>query len=1622
MNVAVAQEKTIVTETKATKTEALSACTEVLQDDLAAGVLVDKYLLCDGNGDYVETRPDHLWRRLAKAISVPEKDPSEYEEKFYDLLKDFKFVPAGRVLYGLGNPFVNVTLKNCYVIAIPEDSIKGIFQTAYFAAETYKSGGGVGIDLSILRPKGSPIRNAARYSTGAHSFMDFFSSIAGLIGQKARIGALLLSLDVSHPDIEEFISIKGGDDLDLVRFANISVKISDKFMKAVESDSDFDLVWGGKIYRTIKARDLWNKIIHKAWRRGEPGLLFWDKVCREVPAHNYPGFKTITTNPCVTGDMRLFTSYGYKTIRELWHAGGCQEYDGKPSISKHGLLKVVNRCGVVEATNVYRTSTTAEVYRITLKNGAHIDATKNHKFVVKGCDTKLALEQLSIGNELVMNCQSTFGVYDYPEYAELAGWVVGDGSLVRTKDEQVRASVRCWGSDIDNVLPQLRSLALAVYSKSNKSSNQKPEFAGFDHTPEGFDTAVKEFTSNTLGRLMAEDGLVPGQKHRVPKRVWEGNKRTVAAFLRGFFSADGSVQINENKKCISVRLAQVRPEILSECQLLLNQFGITSTVHFERRKKSKKLMNNGKGGMKLYNKKAEHELIISGRNNVEMFIKEIGFNQDWKNKIANLWLAAHLGSNNSEVKFTSEIVDIRYIGVEETFCLTEPVNNLIVVNGFDVGNCGEACLSNGDSCDLGSVNLGRYVTNPFTTKAAFDHKAFAADIRLSVRFLDNIISLEKTPLEFQQAANDNGRRLGLGIMGLADVFLKMGISYDSEEAIKLTEEIMQNYMISSYDASCDLAKEKGSFPIFNTETHFKSEFIQRLPSWLKDKIKENGIRNISLHAIAPTGSIAVIAGCSSGIEPVFMMNYIRKTNLGTAKKVQEHEVIHTAAKEFMAQTGVKLDDLPPYFVTAHSVKPEMRIRLQSTVQRFVDQSISNCLTGDSLILTNKGIIRLSEFKYGPVGEFINIDSEVNSINVDNNKAVISQFYNNGTQPVKKLRLDDGNIISGTDRHQLRIIDENLLVKWVKLSEIKIGDFIVGRNSLGLWGNQYQISTIVGEKFEYDLDYGNTKDVTIPIRMSTCLARFLGYYCSDGSCNKNGVALSQEHNEVCYDWAQIIKNEFGLDCNWVRDERAECELFSICAHSRVLVAWMDYLGIKHVCSEKHIPSVILRSGPRIIAEFIKGLTLDGYILSDGRGVVPLCSRSEQLVHETQQLLYNFGIRSCIDHSTYDQCQSPYRDEPIKFQERDFYNLRVPSSHANRFLRLIGFAEIRKQTLGESLYHYAYDRDGLIGNVPGRKSIIQQVKDNLNKIKSSVLYEFIYNHLRSIDLEGYDRKTLIMFKDLNLIELPDIILDRTYRFDKVTDIIDGGIQHTYDISVPDGNSYVANGLVSHNTVNLAEDVKEEKIGYYYLEAWKNGLKGITVYRDGSREGVLVSRDQQTQNTIQVHQAPKRPDSIRGRVHIIKPNGKKYTVFVGFLGDRVYEVFALDHSLAGLSEGMEGTIKKTKEDDASADNFYYFESGCLIVKHLNRYEDQEASLITRLISTSLRHGTPLEFLVDQINKSRVNISSLARAIARALSNYIKEEETIGKFKCPDCGSRNVRFQGMCAVCLDCGISKCG
>ena len=224
-------------------------------------------------------------------------------EKIGQLIRDRKFLFAGRILANRGLPKdgINVTYSNCYVLQPPQDNIESIFDTAKYIARTFSYGGGVGIDISNLRPKGAKVHNAAKTTTGAVSFMDLYSMATGLIGQKGRRGALMISMDVNHPDIEDFIDIK--TDLDRVTKANISVRINDEFMDAVLNKTMYEckfIVNSGQevITKEVDANKLFMKLITNNWDYAEPGILFWDKIENNHLLSADKEFKYAGVNPC----------------------------------------------------------------------------------------------------------------------------------------------------------------------------------------------------------------------------------------------------------------------------------------------------------------------------------------------------------------------------------------------------------------------------------------------------------------------------------------------------------------------------------------------------------------------------------------------------------------------------------------------------------------------------------------------------------------------------------------------------------------------------------------------------------------------------------------------------------------------------------------------------------------------------------------------------------------------------------------------------------------------------------------------------------------------------------------------------------------------------------------------------------------------------------------------------------------------------------------------------------------------------------------------------------------------------------------------------------------------------
>jgi len=285
-------------------------------DELATNVFITKYCLKNSESRLLESTPDDMHHRLSSEFArIEEKfktNRSLSEEEIYSLFKNFKYiVPQGSPMMGIGNNFVNVSLSNCVVVDSPQDNISSIVDSGKELANLFKRRCGVGLDISNLRPDGAFVNNSAGTTTGAWSFADFYSYVCRMIGQNGRRGALMISMDVRHPDIEKFVTMK--HDLTKVTGANVSVKISDDFMEAVEKDEDYILSFpvgspNPKFKKTISAKELWTSIVESATKTAEPGLLMWDNIINNLPAHSYPQFKTISTNPCAEIPLSAYDS------------------------------------------------------------------------------------------------------------------------------------------------------------------------------------------------------------------------------------------------------------------------------------------------------------------------------------------------------------------------------------------------------------------------------------------------------------------------------------------------------------------------------------------------------------------------------------------------------------------------------------------------------------------------------------------------------------------------------------------------------------------------------------------------------------------------------------------------------------------------------------------------------------------------------------------------------------------------------------------------------------------------------------------------------------------------------------------------------------------------------------------------------------------------------------------------------------------------------------------------------------------------------------------------------------------------------------------------------------------
>src|SRR5947209_3809888 len=409
-------------------------------------VFMDRYSLKDASGQPLEFYPEHLWARVARGIAAvepTEEQRTHWEKRFYEALSDFQFVPGGRILAGAGSGH-QVTFYNCYVISSPEDSRHGILDNLKMMTEIMARGGGVGINLSTLRPRGSYIKTVNGTASGPCSWAQLYSVATGDVIQQggSRRGALMLMLDDNHPDIEEFITVKRTPGR--IEHANLSVCVSDKFMQAVKDDANWDLVWQGEVKKTTKARYLWDLICKSAWESAEPGVVFMDRCNTEANTWYYENIRCV--NPCITGDTLIYTDQGLVPAKELANTGlpikvvspdiTVKELAlaGHPAGGKSFTTTSPSRTvSLRQASHVF-TSGIKPVYRLQTREGYTLRLTNDHKVLTtKGWKPA---DELVPGDQIhLLHGEGRFGTTGSEDLGRVLGWLVGNGYLNKQRDQ-----------------------------------------------------------------------------------------------------------------------------------------------------------------------------------------------------------------------------------------------------------------------------------------------------------------------------------------------------------------------------------------------------------------------------------------------------------------------------------------------------------------------------------------------------------------------------------------------------------------------------------------------------------------------------------------------------------------------------------------------------------------------------------------------------------------------------------------------------------------------------------------------------------------------------------------------------------------------------------------------------------------------------------------------------------------------------------------------------------------------------------------------------------------------------------------------------------------------------------
>ncbi len=981
----------------------------------ALDIWQQKYQLKAKDGTPIDQSMDGSFQRVAKALAEIEKPDSQkhWYEQFLWALRHGA-IPAGRVMSNAGAQAYKPATStiNCTVSGTIRDSMDDILGKAHEAGLTLKSGAGIGYEFSTLRPRGAFVSGAGAHTSGPLSFMDIYDKMCFTVSSAGgRRGAQMGTFDIGHPDVLEFIRAKRENGR--LRQFNLSLLITDEFIEAVRSDGQWRLafplsvkeadldkpdlsdsskyVWREwpvkdgyvtredglvccKVYKTLPARRIWDVIMSSTYDYAEPGFILIDRS--NQMNNNWWCENIRASNPCVTAETWVHTDQGPRQVSAL--------------LGKQFNVRVNGRDHATGADGFFRTGKKS-IVKIVTKEGYSLQLTPDHKVkritqlhAVGNQSEWCAAKDLACGDKLVINdhrCSPHWaGALSFDE-GYLIGHLIGDGHLTAKT-----ANLCIWQQDKAAVVNEMNSNDLNVV-RSLISEAAKNVFS-LSETHAGWckingqnkdgSSVEYRFQSVELKRLAEQLGLSIYDKTITPS-MESASSEFYKGLLRGLFDTDGSVQ-GSQENGLSARLVQSNIAILEAAQRMLLRLGIANRI-YERRETGSTLLPDGKVDLKVYEIKSQYELVIS-RDNLFVFVDQVGFTDPLKLSRVKDYLSKYKRSPNRE-RFFATVSRIVSDGEADVFDVQVPGINAFDANGIYAHNCGEQMLPPYGSCLLGSVNLTRFVDNPFTEEAVFDWDEYREVVEVFTRMLDNVVEINGLPLEGQRREIERKRRHGMGFLGLGSALAMLRIKYGSPESVRFTERVSREMALAGWQTALQLAHEKGPAPIMNEEFEVTADMLRKRPEMAADGIKlGDKVTGRVLHArysrymqriaevdpelvkelaavgarfthhtsIAPTGTIALsfANNVSNGIEPSFAHHYYRNV-IKEGKKSKERVDVYSyellSYRTFVnpqAMPGAedKANQLPSYFTSSEEVTPKQHVDIQAAAQRWVDSSIS----------------------------------------------------------------------------------------------------------------------------------------------------------------------------------------------------------------------------------------------------------------------------------------------------------------------------------------------------------------------------------------------------------------------------------------------------------------------------------------------------------------------------------------------------------------------------------------------------------------------------------------------------------------------------------------------------------